>query len=150
MIDQNERFIVYLNGTNAGPFTIAQYREMLRAGQLQPTDLVWRKGMSGWCLLGEILSVASQVPAPAANLLNAHAPIGQVEKEETAGQLLAQMAGGCFLWVALLGLALGGGIIFPLLLVLLPIALIGGLIDMVRKLIKILNRKTPNQNFQKF
>lgn len=148
MLNQNEKFLVNLNGTNAGPFTVAQYREMLRAGQLQPTDLVWRQGMSGWRPLGEIL-LSGQPAMQSANLPAARPGIGQTEKEETVGQLLLQMAGGCFLWIVLLALAIGGGIIFPLLLVFLPIALIGGLIDMVRKLIKILNRKTPRQNFQR-
>ncbi len=31
-----------------GPFTSGQLREMATSGELLPTDLIWKDGMSGW------------------------------------------------------------------------------------------------------
>ena len=37
-----------------GPVSSAQLKEMATAGQLQPTDLIWKDGMPGWVAAGKI------------------------------------------------------------------------------------------------
>ena len=63
---------------------------------------------------------------------------------ESVAELVGQMGCGCLLWLGLAALALGGGIIFPFALILLPPALIIGLIDLIRKIIKISKRRSQN------
>jgi hypothetical protein len=36
------------NGQQTGPFSIEQLKAMAASGELNPTDLVWKEGMSGW------------------------------------------------------------------------------------------------------
>jgi len=51
------------------------------------------------------------------------------------------------LWIGLLALAIGGGVIFPVLLILLPVAFIGGMIDMIKKLSQLSKRRQQNRQF---
>jgi hypothetical protein len=50
-----------------GPVTLPAVQDLIRSGQLQPTDLVWRQGMANW-------QPASQVPEVAADLGSIPAP----------------------------------------------------------------------------
>ena len=50
-------------GEQHGPYSEANAREMLAAGQLLPTDLAWHAGADGWKPLSEILGAATQPPA---------------------------------------------------------------------------------------
>jgi retron-type reverse transcriptase len=43
------------NNQNVGPFTIVQLQQLLAAGQLQPTDVVWREGMTAGVPLSSVL-----------------------------------------------------------------------------------------------
>ena len=51
------------NGEQHGPYPEASAREMLAAGQLQPTDLAWHAGADGWKPLSEVLGVGAQPAA---------------------------------------------------------------------------------------
>lgn len=42
------------DGTQLGQFTPEQVQSMLAAGQIRPTDLSWKEGLSGWIPLGEM------------------------------------------------------------------------------------------------
>lgn len=55
------------NAQRLGPFTLVQLQQMLAAGQLTPTDQVWREGLPQPVPLPSVLPVANVVPAgPAA------------------------------------------------------------------------------------
>lgn len=47
------------DGTQLGQFTLEQVNGMLTAGQLKPTDLAWREGLSGWLALSELEGVSA-------------------------------------------------------------------------------------------
>jgi hypothetical protein len=59
-----------------GPVALQAIQDMLRNGQLQPTDLVWRQGMASWLAASQVPEVygqQGQVAAPAPP----YAPPGQ-------------------------------------------------------------------------
>jgi hypothetical protein len=97
--------------------------------------------MDHWLPLTEIMPGAVKVRSnsclrhsAALNAVGASAPA-----EETVGQVVGQMAVGCLVWLGVLALAIGGGVIFPFLLVLAPIAIIGGAIDLIGKLLRAIS-----------
>jgi retron-type reverse transcriptase len=47
------------NNQNVGPFTIVQLQQLLAAGQLQPTDVVWREGMTAGVPLSSVLPAST-------------------------------------------------------------------------------------------
>lgn len=59
-------------GASRGPFEEARIREMIAAGELGPSDLVWRPGASGWMEAGQVeglfrpppLEEGAAAPAP--------------------------------------------------------------------------------------
>lgn len=58
------------NGERSGPFSDDQMRQMAAAGQVRPTDLVWKEGLAGWVPLSsmrELLPVPAGVPGVAVN-----------------------------------------------------------------------------------
>lgn len=138
--------LIYITrlGHRFGPYTVEQCSHMVGSGQLIPGDLAWHQGMPEWRPLGELIPNTFQLSSvdrfPPQFAQAAPSIIAAPEPEETAAQLLGQMGCGCLLWIGLLILAVGGGVIFPVLLILLPIALIGGIIDLVRKLIRLSKR----------
>jgi hypothetical protein len=88
-------------GEQHGPYSEANAREMLAAGQLLPTDLAWYDGADGWKPLSEVLGVAAQPPAPPSepndpdkiSVTRKGEPIGPYSREEAkeyfaSGQLL--------------------------------------------------------------
>jgi hypothetical protein len=129
------------DGIQFGPYSRPDCEVMLMRRQLLPSDLAWQPGMAEWRPIGELVGYVPQVSqTPSPTRPTGTGPAPGVEDDETVGQLVGQMGCGCVLWIGLLILALGGGVIFPVLLILLPIALIGGIIDMVRKIIRLVNR----------
>ena len=46
------------NAQRLGPFTLVQLQQMLAAGQLTPTDQVWREGLPQLVTLASVLPVA--------------------------------------------------------------------------------------------
>lgn len=110
---------------------------MLVRDQLFPGDLAWRPGMAEWRPLGELVQLDRQA---APQFPMSVSPVAADNDDYTVAGLVGQMGCGCLVWIGLLVLAIGGGVIFPVLLILLPIAVIGGLIDMVRKIIRLAKR----------
>jgi interferon-induced transmembrane protein/uncharacterized protein DUF4339 len=55
------------NNQQQGPVTLQAIQEMVRGGQIQPGDLIWRQGMANWL-------AASQVPEVYAARADAAAP----------------------------------------------------------------------------
>ena len=54
-------------GQQAGPITEQQLRDLLTAGQLAMTDLVWKPGMTNWQAAGatgEFAAIAAPPPSP--------------------------------------------------------------------------------------
>src|SRR4051812_25644598 len=62
-----------------GPVALQAIQEMLRNGQLQPTDLVWRQGMASWLAASQVPEVYGQQgqAAPQAAPAPPYAPPGQ-------------------------------------------------------------------------
>lgn len=141
MHPSNQPIYITRSGGRFGPYTLEQCSEMIQSGQLIPGDLAWQLGMAEWRPIGEIIPTTFLRPPmshPPQQFTQQTPSMGVApEPEESAGQILGQMGCGCLLWIGLLGIAIGGGVIFPVLLVLLPVALIGGIVDLVRKLIRL-------------
>jgi hypothetical protein len=57
---------IYLsvNGTQTGPFTEEQVRQMLQAGLATAQTLAWRQGDAQWQPLSSLVSMPSGMPAP--------------------------------------------------------------------------------------
>lgn len=53
-------------GTQQGPVTEIEIRDLLASGELTPQALVWREGMDGWTPAAEVETFAPAPPAPAA------------------------------------------------------------------------------------
>jgi hypothetical protein len=61
------QYSISVNGQTAGPFNWQQLQQMLQNGQLQKSTYVWKQGMSGWELAGNVEELASlfgPVPPP--------------------------------------------------------------------------------------
>lgn len=54
------------NGEKSGPFSPDQLRRMAATGQLSPTDLVWKQGMTDWAQASTIRGLFPQGAAPQA------------------------------------------------------------------------------------
>ena len=136
------RIYISQRGNSFGPYTESQCIQMLKSGLMSPTDLACRHGMNHWLPLTEIMPGAVKVHP---NAYGSHpSALSGVSAftpaEESVGKVIGQMAFGCFVWLGVLGLAIGGGVIFPFLLILAPIAIIGGAIDLIGKLIRAIRR----------
>lgn len=56
-----------LNGKQAGPFNTEMLASMIRSGQVQAQDYVWREGMQQWqaaASVEELRALFSEIPAP--------------------------------------------------------------------------------------
>lgn len=61
------QYSVSVNGQTAGPFNWQQLQQMVQNGQLQKNTHVWKQGMAGWEVAGNIQELASlfgAVPPP--------------------------------------------------------------------------------------
>lgn len=61
------QYSVSVNGQTAGPFNWQQLQQMVQNGQLQKTTHVWKQGMAGWEIAGnvqELSSLFGAVPPP--------------------------------------------------------------------------------------
>jgi hypothetical protein len=134
-------------GQRYGPYTTDQCRQMLATGQLIPLDLAWREGMAQWRPLGEVVpNDFRMASAPIAQMpVQTYIAAPATGPDESAAQIVGKMGCGCVMWIGLLALALGGGVVFPVLLIVLPFVVIGGIIDMVKKLSKL--SKQRNRQF---
>ena len=60
-------YSVSVNGQTAGPFNLQQLQQMVQSGQLTPNTHVWKQGMAGWELAGnvqELSTLFGAVPPP--------------------------------------------------------------------------------------
>ena len=137
---------IYINqgGDNYGPYTESQCIQMVQSGILNPTDPACRYGMNEWLPLSEVMpGVLRVLPAMSyAKPSPVLAPAVIEQADETVGQVVGQMVVGCLVWLGVLGLAIGGGVVFPFLLILAPIAIIGGAIDVIGKLWRAVRGKS--------
>lgn len=141
MSETQNSLLIMRAGVQFGPYVYDECRSMLMRNQLLPSDLAWQPGMANWRPIGELFGAVtqpSQAIAAPVPVVSRPAPV--IDDDETIGQVLGQMGVGCLIWIGVLILALGGGVIFPFFLLLLPIALIGGVIDIVKKIIRLANR----------
>ena len=60
-----EQWYYSRGGTSVGPVSALDLKHLASSGQLGPTDLVWKEGMSDW-VSAEQLKGLFVVPAPAA------------------------------------------------------------------------------------
>ena len=61
------QYSVSVNGQTAGPFNWQQLQQMVQNGQLQKNTHVWKQGMAGWEIAGnvqELISLFGAVPPP--------------------------------------------------------------------------------------
>jgi membrane protease subunit (stomatin/prohibitin family) len=60
-------YSVSLNGQTAGPFNLQQLQQMVENGQLTPNTHVWKQGMAGWEIAGNVQELGNlfgAVPPP--------------------------------------------------------------------------------------
>jgi membrane protease subunit (stomatin/prohibitin family) len=60
-------YSVSLNGQTAGPFNLQQLQQMVQNGQLTPNTHVWKQGMAGWEIAGNVQELGNlfgAVPPP--------------------------------------------------------------------------------------
>ena len=60
-------YSVSLNGQTAGPFNLQQLQQMVENGQLTPNTHVWKQGMPGWEIAGNVQELGNlfgAVPPP--------------------------------------------------------------------------------------
>ena len=60
-------YSVSVNGQTAGPFNLQQLQQMVQNGQLQKNTHVWKQGMAGWEVAGNVQELANlfgAVPPP--------------------------------------------------------------------------------------
>ena len=55
-----ERWHVSINGAQQGPLTAEQVRALAARGQLQPTDHIWKDGMSDWVTASSVRGLFPQ------------------------------------------------------------------------------------------
>jgi hypothetical protein len=59
---------ISVNGQNSGPFNWQQLQQMVQNGQLTPNTHVWKQGMAGWEVAGNVPELgnlfASTPPPP--------------------------------------------------------------------------------------
>ena len=61
------QYTLNVNGQNMGPFNMQQMQQMVQNGQLTKQTYVWKQGMAGWELAGNVQELASlfgAVPPP--------------------------------------------------------------------------------------
>jgi hypothetical protein len=57
-------YYLWLNGAQAGPYTLQQVQSMWSAGQITALTLYWQEGKADWKPLGEIISEIEPASAP--------------------------------------------------------------------------------------
>lgn len=49
---------ISINGQNSGPFNLGQLQQMVQAGQINQNTYVWKQGMAGWELAGNVAELS--------------------------------------------------------------------------------------------
>lgn len=141
-----DQIFITRNGERFGPYTHEQCDQMLTTGQLVQADMAWRNGMPDWRPLGEVFQPVLRMAVPQPMMMPPRQAI-VMAPQESAGEIVGKMGCGCIVWIGLLALALGGGVVFPVLLIVLPFVVIGGIIDMVKKLSRLSKQRDQNRQF---
>jgi len=55
----NVQYHVSVNGAQSGPFNMQQLAQMAQAGQINMQTYVWKQGMAGWELAGNVAELQS-------------------------------------------------------------------------------------------
>jgi len=56
---------ISINGQNSGPFNLGQLQQMVQSGQINQNTYVWKQGMAGWELAGNVAELSILfAPAP--------------------------------------------------------------------------------------
>ena len=53
------QYTLNVNGQNMGPFNMQQMQQLVQQGQMTPQTYVWKQGMAGWELAGNVVELAS-------------------------------------------------------------------------------------------
>lgn len=76
------------NGTQQGPLSQEELLQKKQSGEVQPSDLVWRQGMSDWVALSQVAELsgtaspslsASPTPAASQSYVTSTAPVGKID-----------------------------------------------------------------------
>ncbi len=51
-------YMIAINGQQSGPFTIPQLQQLLQQGQVNAQTYVWKQGMAGWEMMGQVTELA--------------------------------------------------------------------------------------------
>lgn len=57
------QYFIVVNGAQAGPYSHAQVRQMIGAGQLNQTSYIWKQGMAAWDTIGSLAEFADAFAA---------------------------------------------------------------------------------------
>lgn len=94
-------------GTQQGPVSDGQIKQLIAAGHIQPADLVWKNGMADWQPLSQISELATTAapappPVPAAPQVPASgpAPIGSPASSADDIWPILILAGGAILFLS--------------------------------------------------
>jgi len=49
---------ISINGQNSGPFNLGQLQQMVQSGQINQNTYVWKQGMAGWELAGNVAELS--------------------------------------------------------------------------------------------
>jgi len=60
----NDQWFFTRNGQKSGPVTAPTLRQLAAAGNLSPTDMVWREGMSEWAPASRVKGLFAEVAIP--------------------------------------------------------------------------------------
>src|SRR6266404_7689601 len=72
-------------GQRCGPVPGEQLKQLAASGHLQPTDLIWKEGMSGWVAAAKVKGLFPAPPDPARPTDPPPAPAAPNWQAETAG-----------------------------------------------------------------
>jgi hypothetical protein len=61
----NDEWYYAKGNQQQGPVSLQAIQEMVRSGQIQPNDLVWRSGMANWQAASQVPEVYGGAPTPA-------------------------------------------------------------------------------------
>jgi Domain of unknown function (DUF4190)/GYF domain 2 len=67
---------VQQSGQQTGPYSLDDVRSRLSAGSLQPNDLAWYEGATGWMPLSSVPGVAGNAPPPSSPVPASHRTSG--------------------------------------------------------------------------
>jgi hypothetical protein len=97
MNTQANSYMVFIDGEQKGPFSVADIHTMIRDGSLNSSDLVWTEGLEDWVPISSIPDLVTSEPASANPKEEAKSKVPQpnatfAEKVQTSAKLAAAQA----------------------------------------------------------